>query len=92
MSHQSSSGLAFFGTPHAGGDDALVALGKASIRIVRGLFRNPPNDIMQAVTHGSLYTDILQENWRHQLNLYKIVSFYEGIGSVRALQSLFEVV
>ena len=83
MSHQRSSGLAFFGTPHAGGSDALVNLGKASIRIVRGLFRNPPNDIMQAVTHGSLYADVLQENWRHQLNLYKIVSFYEGIGSVR---------
>lgn len=83
MSHQPSSGLAFFGTPHAGGHNALVTLGRASIRIVRGFFLDPPNDIMQAVTHGSLYADVLQENWRHQLNLFKIVSFYEEVGSVR---------
>ena len=83
MSHQLRSGLAFFGTPHAGGSDALVKLGNASVRIVRAIFLNPPNDIMQAITHGSLYADMLQENWRHQLNLYKIVSFYEGIGTVR---------
>lgn len=45
--------------------------------IVRGIFRNPPNDMMQALSHGSLFADVLQANWRHQLNLYKIVSFYE---------------
>lgn len=82
MSYQPRSAIAFFGTPHAGGSEALVELGNASIRIVRGLFRSPPNDIMQAVERGSLYADILQENWRHQLSLYKIVSFYEETGSV----------
>ena len=75
-------GIVFFGTPHCGGNDSLVKLGNASIRIVRGLFRHPPNDIMEALKNGSLYTDILQENWRHQLNSYKIVTFYEGIGDV----------
>ena len=45
--------------------------------IVRGIFRDPPNDIMQALSRGSLFADVLQANWRNQLNLYKIVSFYE---------------
>ncbi|KAI9783675.1 MAG: hypothetical protein M1839_003523 [Geoglossum umbratile] len=37
---------------------------------------------MQALQKGSLFTDVLQENWRHQLNSFKIVSFYEGIGDI----------
>ena len=32
---------------------------------------------MQALSQGSLFADVLQANWRNQLNLYKIVSFYE---------------
>ena len=37
---------------------------------------------MEALEKGSLFSDVLQEGWRHQLSLYKIVSFYEGIGDV----------
>jgi len=55
----------------------VVKLGRTSMAIVRGIFRDPPNDMMQALSHGSLFADVLQANWRHQLNLYKIVSFYE---------------
>ena len=72
-----SCGLAFFGTPHDGGNNALLTMGKTSIAIVRGIFRDPPNDMIEALKHGSLFADVLQANWRHQLNLYKIVSFYE---------------
>jgi hypothetical protein len=75
-------GLVFFGTPHAGGKNALVTVGKICGRIVTMVSPNPPNDIMQALQKGSLFTDVLQENWRHQLNSFKIVSFYEGIGDV----------
>jgi hypothetical protein len=35
---------------------------------------------MQALEKNSLFSDVLQENWRHHLENYKIVSFYEGIG------------
>lgn len=55
----------------------LVKLGKTAMAIVRGIFRDPPNDIMEALSRGSLFADMLQANWRDQLNLYKIVSFYE---------------
>ncbi|KAI9807419.1 MAG: hypothetical protein M1833_000164 [Piccolia ochrophora] len=37
---------------------------------------------MQALQHGSLFSDVLQENWKHQLNSYRIVSFYEGVGNI----------
>lgn len=45
--------------------------------IVRGIVRDPPNDLMQALSRGSPFADVLQANWRNQLNLYRIVSFYE---------------
>ena len=82
---QASSGLVFFGTPHAGGKDALVSIGKLSARVATSILQNPSKDVMEALTKGSLFSDVLQESWRHQLNLYKIVSFYEGIGDVRHL-------
>lgn len=74
-----TSGLIFFGTPHAGGNDWLVRLGQASTRIVRGVFghAHAPNELLEALKHGSPYADMLQENWRHQLLRFKIVSFYE---------------
>ena len=37
---------------------------------------------MEALKKGSLFSDSLQIQWRHQLDRYQIVTFYEGIGSV----------
>lgn len=74
--------LIFFGTPHGGGNDALVNLGKVSARILDLVTGSAPNDIMQAVKKGSMYSDILREGFRHQLLRYSIVSFIEGRGKV----------
>ena len=79
---EATSGLVFFGTPHAGGKDALVLIGKITSRVATTVLRNPSKDVMEALEKGSLFSNVLQEGWRHQLNLYKIVSFYEGIGDV----------
>lgn len=79
---EATCGLVFFGTPHAGGKDALVSIGKLSAKVATSILRNPSKDVLEALTKGSLFSDVLQESWRHQLNLYKIVSFYEGIGDV----------
>lgn len=76
-------GLVFFGTPHAGGSEKLVTMGRVCSSIVTSLTTNPTNDIMEAVTKGSLFADVLQEAFRQQLLGYKIVSFWEGIGNVR---------
>lgn len=83
-----TTGLVFFGTPHAGGKDALVTMGKIASRVATKVLRNPSKDVMEALQKGSQFSDVLQEGWRHQLNLYKIVSFYEGIGDVKPIQYL----
>ena len=78
-----SFGLMFFGTPHAGStEDAKVFFGKICARVANKVIGDPKNDIMQALEKNSLFSDVLQENWRHHLENYKIVSFYEGIGDV----------
>lgn len=79
---KSTTSLVFFGTPHAGGDDKLVALGSVATRIAKHIHLQPPNDIIETLKKGSLFTDVLTEHWRQQLESYKIVSFWEGIGDV----------
>ena len=75
-------GLVFFGTPHAGGDDKLVALGSAAAGIAKRFHLQSHNDIIETLKKGSLFTDILGEHWRQQLESYQIVSFWEGIGGL----------
>lgn len=78
-----SFGLMFFGTPHAGPtDDAKVKFGKICARVANMALGDPKNDLMQALEKNVLFSEVLQENWRHHLESYKIVSFYEGIGDV----------
>ena len=76
------TGLAFFGTPHAGGDERLVALGAAAARIASALHVQPSNDLIETLKKGSLFSDLLAEQWRHHLESYQLVSFWEGIGDV----------
>ena len=76
------TGLAFFGTPHEGGDERLVALGAAAARIASALHMQPSNDLIETLKKGSLFSDLLAEQWRHHLESYQLVSFWEGIGDV----------
>ena len=76
------TGIAFFGTPHEGGDERLVALGAAAARIASALHVQPSNDLIETLKKGSLFSDILAEQWRHHLESYQLVSFWEGIGDV----------
>lgn len=56
---------------------------KASVRIAQSLLPGvQSNDIMEALKAQSLFSDSLQNSFRHQLNDYQIVTFYEGIGNV----------
>ncbi|KAF6221633.1 hypothetical protein HO133_001599 [Letharia lupina] len=80
---EATYGLVFFGTPHGGsGDGWKTKFGKASVRIAQSLPGRTSNDVMEALKKGSSLTDTLQEAWRHQLDHYQIVTFYEGIGEV----------
>ncbi|KAM0804081.1 hypothetical protein BDR22DRAFT_836735 [Usnea florida] len=57
--------------------------GKACVSIAQSLPGVKSNDIMEGLKKGSLFSDTLQSQWRHQLSHYKIVTFFEGIGNVR---------
>lgn len=78
----STTGLVFFGTPHDGGNKTLVALGSAAARVASTLLLQPSNDVIETLKSGSLFTDLLGEQWRHQLESYQLISFWEGIGNI----------
>lgn len=78
----STTGLVFFGTPHDGGHRTLVALGAAAARVATALHVQPSTDIIETLKSGSLFSDLLAEQWRHQLESYQIISFWEGIGDI----------
>ena len=71
-------GLVFFGTPHEGGEK----IGAVAAKVARGLGLQPKNDIFETLKDGSIFSDMLKESWRRQLECYQIVSFWEGIGDV----------
>jgi len=72
----------FFGSPHEGGDRTLVAHGSAAARVAAALHIQPPNDTIEALKHGTMFADLLAEQWRHQLESYQIISFWEGVGDI----------
>jgi Putative serine esterase (DUF676) len=84
---EATSGLIFFSTPHAGGKDAMVRLGDIASKIARAVLFQSSNDTLEALKDGSMFSDILKEQFRHQLESYQIISFYERLGNVRASAS-----
>ena len=74
---EATYGIAFFGTPHRGGNYAK--LGDIAASITRGLLRNPSNTFMEALKKDSLFSDTLVEDFRHQLEDYYVLSFYETL-------------
>ena len=72
---EATYGIAFFGTPHQGAND--VKLGSIAASIVRSVSRNPQNTFLEALKKDSLFSDIVAENFRHQLEDYYVLSFVE---------------
>ncbi|KAK0665214.1 hypothetical protein QBC41DRAFT_16307 [Cercophora samala] len=71
-----TTGLAFFATPHNGGDWKLVSLGSLVARVATATGFQPGDDVMEVLKEGSLFSDILTEMWQHQLMKYDIISFW----------------
>ncbi len=85
-----SYGLIFFGTPHGGpGVNWKSEFGKMCVKIAQSIPGKVSSDIMEALQRGSLFSDTLQDQWRHRLESYQIVTFYEGIGDVGAISAAF---
>ena len=68
-------GIAFFGTPHQGGNHTY--LGDIASSIARAVLRNPRPDFMEALKGDSLFADILVQHFRQLLEDYYILSFFE---------------
>ena len=68
--------MAFFGTPHRGGQNAK--LGSVIANIVRNTLRHPDNNFMEAIKgKGSPFSNDLADKFRLLQQDYKILSFYE---------------
>ncbi|KAI0121807.1 hypothetical protein F4814DRAFT_406604 [Daldinia grandis] len=75
MIGKSTFGIAFFGTPHKGGNNA--GIGDVAARIARSLLRNPSNSFMSAIREGSLFLDTIADDFRQLLESFQILTFYE---------------
>jgi len=71
----STYGIVFFGTPHQGGNHAK--LGDIAATVVKTVLRNPNNTFMESLRKDSLYSEELIQNFRHQLEDYYVLSFFE---------------
>jgi len=82
-------GLVFFGTPQRGpASSGEVGFGKMIVSIANSMGVKS-KDIMEALTSGSLYSDLLQDQWRNQLDDYQIISFWGGRDKVYQLFNFY---
>ncbi|SLM39426.1 WD40/YVTN repeat-like-containing domain [Lasallia pustulata] len=74
---EATYGIAFFGTPHQGGN--FAKLGDIAASIIRGVLRNPSSTFMEVLKKDSLFSDALVGDFRHQLEDYHVLSFFETL-------------
>jgi hypothetical protein len=87
-----TQGLAFFATPHDGGKQSLVNIGKIAAKIALELGFQKGDNILETLKSGSMFSDLMHEHWRHRLLEYPIVSFWGALDTVRkSLSYLLEV-
>lgn len=77
-----TTGLAFFATPHNGGDWKLVSLGSVAAKIATAVGFQQGDDVMETLKRGSIFSDIMQELFKQQLMNYDIISFWGALDSV----------
>ncbi|KAI1317289.1 hypothetical protein F5Y16DRAFT_153371 [Xylariaceae sp. FL0255] len=87
VTRTATSGLAFFATPHNGGDGVLVSLGGLAAKVAIAAGFQKGDDVLETLKSGSMFSDIMQEHWRHQLLHYDIISFWGGKDSVVPMES-----
>jgi triacylglycerol esterase/lipase EstA (alpha/beta hydrolase family) len=77
-----TTGLAFFATPHNGGDWKLLSLGSVVAKIAVATGFQQGDDILETLKSGSIFSDIMHELWRQQLMKYDIISFWGAYDNV----------
>jgi pimeloyl-ACP methyl ester carboxylesterase len=81
-----TAGLAFFATPHYCGERTLVSLGGLAAKIATALGFQKGDDVLERLKDGSIFSDIMQERWRHSLLQYEIVSFRGTLDDVSTIR------
>lgn len=84
-----TSGLVFFATPHNGGDWKLVSLGGVAAKIATRVDFQKGDNVIEVSKKGSMFSDIIEEHWRHQLLKYDIVSFWGAEDDVSQLSDAY---
>lgn len=73
---QCTYGLVFFGTPHRGGRGA--AFGMLAAKIAKFVSADrADNDLLECLKSNSLFTQEASDRFSHQLENYKVISFFE---------------
>jgi hypothetical protein len=85
-----TKGLIFFATPHNGGDNTLVSLGRVASKIAHTAGFQKGDDVIETLKSGSIFSDIMHEHWKHQLMEYNIVSFWGAFDDVRQSHAFYE--
>ncbi len=83
-----TSGIAFFATPHNGGDRALVNLGMLASKIATTVGFQKGDNIVEVLKDGTMFAEIMKESFSYQLDGYRIVSFWGALDTVRPRQSV----
>ncbi|KAL8388979.1 hypothetical protein RB595_008888 [Gaeumannomyces hyphopodioides] len=68
-------GIAFFGCPHRGGNQAT--LGNAVAKVARALLGKSGNSFIEALKRGSLFSDTISDDFRQVAEPLRFLSFYE---------------
>jgi len=74
---ESTKSIAFFGTPHRGGNHADVGKIIASIGLL--ISGSMKNNFMDTLQKGSTNAEAIHELFKEQAMNYKIVSFFETL-------------
>jgi hypothetical protein len=75
-------GVAFFATPHFGGDPTAVRMGNVVAKVAISLGFKAGDNILETLKSGSIFTGIMKEHWRHQLPNYDLRSFWGTLDTV----------
>lgn len=71
----STHGLAFFGTPHSGGNRASVA--DCAAKLCSALTGHGKNSLLQTLEKASLLNEISKDHFRPQIGDYEVLTFME---------------
>ena len=80
-----TTGLAFFATPHMGGDWKLVSLAGVATKIATAAGFQKGDNVLETLDKGSIFSDIMRESFRHQLLKYDIISFWGALDNVSGI-------